>query len=156
MRPGKARQRAFTYLVLLWWIAISGVMLAALGRQWSQEAQRQREAELVFRAEQIVQALQAYRLATPEGQVPAPASLSELLSDQRAGQPLRHLRQVWPDPITGQPWGLIVQGGRITGVHSTSTRAPLAGPPGALQYLDWRFDGASVVPPIQQTVMLTP
>ncbi len=133
--------RGWTYLMLLWWVAISGVMLMALGRSWSLEAQRQREAELVFRGEQIRAALASYSKAgEPAGQYPA--TLDALLEDKRGPQLQRHLRQLWPDPVTGKAeWGMVRdESNGIRGVYSTSQRAPLGGPTGALSYADWRFE----------------
>ena len=48
------------WLLLLWWVAISGVMLTALSHAWQIESRRQREMELVFRGEQIRLAIEAY------------------------------------------------------------------------------------------------
>ena len=134
------RQRGFTYILLLWWVAISGVLLAALGQQWLMESRRQKEAELVFRGQQVGQALRGYRDATPEGQPAAPATLGELLDDRRAPKPKRHLRQPWPDPITGKPWALEIFGGRIVAVYSSSKAMPIKPPEGVERYDQWRFD----------------
>jgi type II secretory pathway pseudopilin PulG len=140
------RQRGFTYILLLWWVAISGVLLAALGQQWLMESRRQKEQELVFRGRQMGLALRAYRDATPEGQVSAPASLSELLEDKRGPKPRRHLRQLWPDPITGKPWVLERQGDRILAVHSSSKAMPIKPPEGVESYQQWWFDANVWVP----------
>ena len=51
---GMARQQGFSYLVLLLWIVIGGVLLTALSSQWLLDARREREIELVFRAEQYL------------------------------------------------------------------------------------------------------
>ena len=135
------RQRGFTYLALLWWVAISGVMLAALGSQWRMDAARQREAELVFRGEQIQAALRAYQSNTPAGQPTSPESLAELLDDRRQGPARRHLRKVWIDPVQGRPWELLLDAnGRIRGVHSGSRRKPLSAPEGVDTYREWLFD----------------
>lgn len=143
--------RGWTYLMLLWWVAIGGVMLMALGRSWGLEGQRQREAELVFRGEQIRAALASYsRAGQPAGQFPA--TLEELLEDKRGPALQRHLRKLWPDPITGQPeWGFVRdENNGIRGVYSLSARTPLGGPSGTLTYADWRFevaDKAQAEPP---------
>ena len=134
------RQRGFTYILLLWWVAISGVLLAALGQQWLVESRRQKELELEFRGRQIGLALRAYRDTTPEGQLSAPANLSELLEDKRGPKPKRHLRQLWPDPITGKPWVLERQGDRIIAVHSSSNAIAIRPPSGVETYQQWWFD----------------
>lgn len=144
MARHRRQARGFTYILLLWWVAISGVLLAALGQQWLIESRRQREAELVFRGQQIGLALAAYRAATPVGQAPAPLRLDELLEDRRGPEMLRHLRLPWPDPITGQPWVIDRVNGRIVGVHSPSKARPIKPPEGVDTYEQWRFDAAAL------------
>lgn len=138
MRTG---ERGFTYLALLWWVTLSGVMLAALGSQWRLDMTRQREAELAFRGAQIQAALAAYQNNTPPGQPRLPQALSDLLDDTRQGPPRRHLRRLWGDPVTGQPWGLLRnEAGGIRGVYSTSERRPLTAPDSVSTYREWLFD----------------
>jgi type II secretory pathway pseudopilin PulG len=136
------RQRGFTYILLLWWVAISGVLLAALGQQWLMESRRQRETELVFRGTQIGRALGSYREVTPAGKDDAPMSMDELLEDKRGPVLVRHLRQLWPDPITGKPWVVEWANGRIQGVHSASQAKPIRAGDGIERYEQWRFDGS--------------
>lgn len=138
-RMSTGRQRGFTYLMLLWWVAISGVMLAALGHRWSTEMRRQRETDLVFRGQQIKQALLSYQRQPVEAGPTLPVSLDELLEDHRGPKVVRHLRQVWADPVTGKPWGLVLAGDRIAGVYSTSNGVPLAAPEGVERYDEWKF-----------------
>lgn len=140
------KARGFTYLMLLWWVAIGSVMLAAIGQSWSIEMRRAREQELVFRGEQIRMALQHYHDAGPGDVKTYPRKLSDLLEDGRNGRPQRYLRRLWPDPITGSPdWGLIKEGEQIVGVFSPSGKVPLAPPDGVRSYRDWVFaaQGAS-------------
>jgi len=113
MRTGSARSGGFTYLWLLFVLALGGVALAALGEQESTRQQREREAELRFRGEAIAAALGRYAEATPVGHVPLPQRLDDLLADRRQPTPRRHLRQLYVDPFTGQPdWELVL--GRAT------------------------------------------
>jgi type II secretory pathway pseudopilin PulG len=138
------RQGGFTYLMLLWWVAISGVLLAALGQQWLTESRRQKEMELVFRGEQIKAAIQSYYDATPVGVKTLPTQWDELLEDRRGPRILRHLRQRWPDPITGSPrWGLIKAGPYLKGVYSLSSKTPLRADSDTQTYRDWRFTAAA-------------
>ncbi len=143
-----ARHRGFTYLMVLFWVAISGVMLMALSRTWLMDARRERDTELTYRGEQIREALSAYAaVPVSTGSSRAPERLEDLLEDRRSGQVVRHLRRVWRDPITNSlAWGLVkdAQGG-IVGVFSNSPKVPLLGPVGVLTYRDWRFEIASGV-----------
>ncbi|MEK8086076.1 hypothetical protein WNB94_06660 [Aquabacterium sp. A3] len=151
-------QRGFSYLMLLGWVALSGVLLMAASTHWRQQAQREREMEYAFRGEQIRRAISAYA-AVPlsTGQSPWPQSLNDLLADERTGQVVRHLRQVWPDPMTGQDWGLIRQGQGIRGVYSVSALTPLSAPKGVARFDEWRFEAdPPPAAPRQQTVTTAP
>ncbi|GCL62907.1 type II secretion system protein [Pseudaquabacterium pictum] len=122
-RPGRSAQRGFTYLLLLFIVAASGVAAATLGTRWQTQAQREREAELLFRGLQIRQALQQYHDQSPDGQPRRPQQLQDLLVDARGG-PVRHpLRQLYADPFTGQAdWVLLRDAdGGIVGLHSRAS-----------------------------------
>ncbi len=151
MRSGdRRRPRGFTWWGMLLVLALSGTALAALGRQWSVQLQREREAELRFRGEQIREAIGRYRAARQ----PAawPSALDDLLDDPRVGledRPRHHLRRRWTDPFTGQAdWELLPapppQTGFV-GVRSRSGAARLAtdgtpaATPGGARVSDWRF-----------------
>lgn len=135
------RSGGFTYLLLLWWVALSGVMLMALGESWTSQSQRDREAELVYRGDQIRLAIEAYA-STPvsDGVSRLPQKLEDLLEDRRTGELRRHLRQIWRDPITRRlEWGVVRDANGITGVHSLSRQQPMRAPPGVTRYDEWRF-----------------
>lgn len=123
-RSPASRCRGFTYLVLLFMIALGGATLGALGTQWQAAAQRERETELLFRGRQIAQALGRYAAATPPGQPRAPLRLDELLEDRRSDPPRHHLRRLYADPFTGRPdWQPLTDDkGRIVGLHSRATQ----------------------------------
>jgi type II secretory pathway pseudopilin PulG len=141
--------RGFALLAAL--LAVALVSLATLLplRDLAQQAQRERETELIFAGRQIRDAIASYRRASPAGQPSDPQSLDDLLSDRRFPQPRRHLRRLYPDPMTGTTdWQLIREQGRIVGVHSTSARVPikragfdadLIGFDAARQLSQWRF-----------------
>ncbi len=170
---GATEQRGFTYLMLLLWVVIAGVMLAALGTSWSLMARREREAELVWRGEQYQRALASYMRAgvalqaaasAAQAQSPValadsagasqavaqsaqappvlqgPLELKDLLEDHRSGKLVRHLRRLYPDPITGSRWGLQRSAdGRITGLYSLSDAQPLRRSLGVESYHDLVF-----------------
>ena len=122
-----ARHRGFTYLWLLFALAAGAAGLAALGERASMAVQREREAESMFRGQQIAAAIGAYRAASPGNTQQLPAALKDLLEDRRSERPLRHLRQLYSDPFTGQPdWDLLTtEDGRIAGLHSRSSALAL-------------------------------
>lgn len=117
-------QRGFSYLAVLFLVAMTAAGLAALGQAWSTAAQRERERELEFRGAEIARAIAAYARATPPGQYPV--ALEDLLDDRRGPVPRHHLRRLYADPFTGQPdWVLVpepAQPGRFSAVRSRSTQ----------------------------------
>lgn len=147
MRTGE-RSRGFSYLGLLFALALGGVALAALGERWQQATQREREAELLFRGLQIRDAIERYAAA---GGGALPASLAQLLEDTRSDPPRHWLRRLYSDPFTTQPDWLLLPApdGGIAGVASRSRQAalrrhalPVALAEGAHEPLrvgDWQF-----------------
>lgn len=119
--------RGFTYLGLLFAVAIAGVMLAATGVLWRTDGAREREVELLFKGAEIQRALESYFLSTPQEPKRFPLKLEELLEDRRGPVVRRHLRRLYPDPFTGKPDWILVRSpeGRIVGVHSSSTAKPI-------------------------------
>ena len=141
----------FSYIGVLLAVAITGIAMTAANRYWSTIVQREREAELLFRGDQIRKAIQAYYDNPPAGQEKRyPRAIDDLLRDPRYPQTRRHLRRWYEDPLTGNTDWVIVwdAGGRIKGVHSTHTGRPLktGGFPRdygafetAVTYTDWKF-----------------
>lgn len=141
------RSAGFTYLAVLFAVAILSGGLALAGEMWDTAAQREREAELLFTGNEYRVAIERYYLSGPQRQYPG--SLDELLEDPRRPGTERYLRRLYPDPITGGDWMLIrgPQGG-IVGVHSASEAKPLkvagfrprdAAFAHAERYADWEF-----------------
>jgi prepilin-type N-terminal cleavage/methylation domain-containing protein len=122
----KGQQRGFTFIGLLIVVAVSGIALAGAGVVWHMESQRERELELLFIGKQYQAAIENYYQASPAGIMQYPHSLEDLLLDKRFPVVKRHIRTLYPDPITfGKPWGLVLQQGNVIGVYSTSTMAPI-------------------------------
>ena len=120
-------QQGFTYLALLFAVALTGIALAAIGILWSTERQREREQDLLFVGNQFRTAIASYYLQSPGMVKRYPAKLDELLKDNRFLSVKRHLRQIYADPMTDSyEWGLMTapEGG-IMGVFSTSTKQPI-------------------------------
>lgn len=141
-----ARARGFTYLGLLFIVAITGAALAALGQQWQTAAQRERERELEFRGRAIVRAIESYMAADPANPGRYPSRLDDLVVDMRTVRAKHHLRQLYADPFTGQAdWVLIAPPGQpegIRGVRSRSDRPLLRrlSESGETRASDWVFE----------------
>ncbi|MDC8771007.1 type II secretion system protein [Roseateles albus] len=113
MRIGKgkpATNRGFTYLWLLFVVALGGVALASLGQRQQTVQQREREAELRFRGEAIARAIESYVRSSPGDTKALPQRLEELLEDRRSGTVRRHLRRLYLDPFTGRADWALIQG----------------------------------------------
>ncbi len=120
-------ERGFSYLVLLFAVAIAAAGLAGTGIVWHTAQQREKEAELLFIGNQYRAAIASYYLRTPGNLRRYPAALEELVKDPRFPMTVRHLRKLYRDPFTGTTeWGLIAApGGGIMGIYSKSETAPL-------------------------------
>ena len=127
-------------------VALLGAGLAAYGELASHAAQREKEAELLFRGEQYRDAIASYYKKEQR----YPKALQELLEDKRYPMPVRHLRELYRDPITGdEEWGLVeAPGGGVMGVFSRSEQEPVKtgnfSPKNqefaeTQRYADWKF-----------------
>lgn len=163
------RQRGFSLLGLLFFVAGLGVGMAALGTLWHAAAQREKERDLLFVGDQYARAIESFwSIPLPVGTPRRlPKNVAELLTDPRFPHTVRHLRRAWPDPMTGGEWGWLKgSDGGLAGVYSLSDEAPFqraqfperyAHFEAAERYRDWefRFDAdkaaqaAGAVPPGQ-------
>lgn len=141
-----AGSRGFTYVGLMFAIAVIGITLATIGVVWSTQIRREKETELLWVGNQYRMAIGLYLSAG--GQYPQ--ELSDLLEDKRFPVARRYLRKLFPDPMTGQAdWQLIpAPGNGIMGVASSSQGKPIkvagfsvrdAAFKDATCYCDWRF-----------------
>lgn len=149
------KQGGFTYVALLFVIAVIGVGLAAKGVEWERASQRDREAQLLFIGNEFRKAIALYYYRSPGPVHEFPDKLDDLLEDPRFPGTQRYLRRIYRDPMTGaQEWGLVLTpSGRIMGVHSLS-QSPVIKIDGFTEkdkdlagkgtYSDWEF---VVVPP---------
>jgi type II secretory pathway pseudopilin PulG len=114
-------------LALLLALALGGIALMAAVDVWSLTRQRAAEEELLFVGDQYRKAIQRYYMSAPAGtRRTLPATLEDLLEDDRSLVPVHHLRRLYPDPITGSTeWGALRIGDRIAGVYSLSEREPI-------------------------------
>lgn len=146
----RRRQGGFTYLAILFLVAILGVGLAAVGEVWDTAARREKERDLLQAGRELRDAIGRYYTAASGGSARYPSSLEDLLKDNRIAGIRRHMRRIPIDPMTGKAdWGTRgAPGGGIAGVHSRSEEEPLKtanfergedGFEGGKKYSEWRF-----------------
>jgi type II secretory pathway pseudopilin PulG len=145
------REAGFTYVGLIIGMAVLGLIAASTLKLGSLLQRRAAEQELLRVGATYSKALKSYAAASEQGQPRAPKALSELLRDSRFPSPLRHLRQIYADPITGRTdWGMVYDVDKISiiGVYSLSNDQPikLANFPSGLEKFerkshlsDWKF-----------------
>jgi type II secretory pathway pseudopilin PulG len=136
----RGRQAGFTYLGLIIFVTIIGLVGAATLKIGALLQRAAAEEELLDIGAAFSAALDSYAAATPQGASPYPPSLKELLKDPRVPGVRRHLRKIFVDPLTGKAeWGVVYLGDGTTGVvavHSLSTAKPLK-----IANFDSRFAG---------------
>lgn len=148
MRTGS--QQGFTYIGVLIAVSLIGLGLALAGQTWRVSVKREKEARLLFIGHQFRHAIADYYNSSPGSIKQYPASLEDLLKDNRYPGIRRYLRRIYPDPVTGtSEWGLVkAPGNGIAGVYSLSEKTPIkqgnfleedAGFEGRNSYREWRF-----------------
>lgn len=148
--PKVTNCRGFTYLALLFMIAILGTTLAAGGILWSTAQQRENEKDLLFIGSEFRNGIASYYNRTPGTIKRYPMNLSDLVRDNRHLTMVRHVRRIYVDPMTkGQDWGLVrAPDGGIMGIYSLSEAQPIKKNEmqqsnidfgKASQYSDWKF-----------------
>jgi type II secretory pathway pseudopilin PulG len=120
-------QEGFTYIGILFVVALVGTQLAVAGVIWSFAQDRQKERELLFVGEQFRTAISRYYLNPQGPQKEYPKRLDDLVRDSRYPGTVRHIRKLYADPITGKVrWKLITTPDcSIIGVYSLSEMAPI-------------------------------
>lgn len=140
----------FTYVAMLFALAIFAVGLAAIGASWSATSHREKEEELLRIGQAYEHAIAEYYLMSPGSVKTYPRSLNELVEDRRFVGTVRHVRKIYPDPFTGnEKWGIVaVPDGGIAGVYSLSEKETLRKQNIVLRdgtaisgarYSDWKF-----------------
>jgi type II secretory pathway pseudopilin PulG len=105
-------------VALLVAMSIMSVMLTVAMPVWHQLAQREKEAELIFRGQQYARAIGLFQRRAGPGALPPTL---DVLVEQR------FLRRKYKDPITGEDFLPLIAGQPIPG----STTTPGARPPGS-------------------------
>jgi competence protein ComGC len=118
-RAYQQRSGGFSYVFFILFLLILSLMIGSYIEITSKQAQRMKEDELVYVGKLYQDGLKKY---FRDHQL-YPASVDLLLCDGAAYPCRRYLRQLYPDPITGKPFKVILspQNG-IIGVSSSSNR----------------------------------
>lgn len=151
MRPiskaGAKAERGYTYVAVLIVLVVlaMGAQVATIPAKSA--LIRNDEAELLFRGQAYVAAIESYRNAI-KGDKSLPQNLEDLIEDRRAGR-RRHIRRLYDDPLRGGAWEILRNDeGRITGAASNASGTPrkkaffpegLARFASAKAYSDWAF-----------------
>lgn len=90
---GQDSQRGYAMAALLVTLAIMGILLTILMPVWRHEAQREKEAELVFRGEQYARAIALFKFKNQNIPNALPPSIDFLVEN-------RFLRKKYKDPMT--------------------------------------------------------
>lgn len=109
-RRGNRGEAGSFLVVIMVTVAISSIALGAVAQAWSVRLRRDKEEELIFRAQQYVKAILAYR-KEHGGQFPT--NLEDLFKP--GPRQLRYIRRLYKDPLARDGrWGLLylVPGGR--------------------------------------------
>jgi len=121
-------KNGFTFLAALILIVVGGIALSGASTYHRTIVKRSKEAELLFRGDQIRRAIQSFYEHPPKGRPRTyPHSMQDLMRDPRYLGIRRHLRKDYPDPMTVDgEWAFIRDSrGGIQGVYSPSQATPL-------------------------------
>jgi len=136
----RAPQSGLVLLAVLIFLLLTTLGASAMVELQRTNTQRAKEMELLFVGDQYRRAIKSYYSSVPAGKSQSlPRSLEDLLEDKRFPMPVRHLRRLYPDPMTGEADWVTVQGaGGIMGVHSRSTLSTFKKREFPIQYRDFQ------------------
>ncbi|WP_156401374.1 type II secretion system protein [Duganella sp. Root1480D1] len=146
LRP---KQLGFTYVIVMLLVAVLSVVTTRALEYASTSERREKETDLLWAGMAFRNAIEAYHKSSTGNINGYPTELEQLLYVDYLSNPIRPLRKIYRDPITGaREWGLVKDGDNIIGVYSLSPQRPikqagfdpkLAGFVNAQHYSDWKF-----------------
>lgn len=127
-KPAHHRQAGFSWLFVLFLLAVASAAGAVVAQRWADQSSREKERQLLRIGDAYAKALAEFRASSPGSDKRFPQSLEQLVLDNRFVGTRRHLRMLYADPVTGRAdWVLLRDArGDITGLHSQSERQPWA------------------------------
>ena len=121
-------QQGSILLMVLVSITLMGLIAGIAGVSWQTITQRAKETDLLWKGNQIRQAIgNYYNTSHVQGVTSGvfPSALKDLVKDPRSLEIKRYLRRLYLDPMTGKSWEVIKgPDGRIIGVRSRSNKVP--------------------------------
>jgi len=114
----RTRESGHALLIVLVMCMVMIIGTTVAMKVWSTVIQRDREDELIFRGKQYAMALYLYR----KGKGTLPNDLKLLDEKQEGGK--FYLRRQYKDPITGQDFGVVMQGPNNTPIPDEPIDAP--------------------------------
>lgn len=145
------KNSGFTLVSVLCMIVVMSIAMMGASKYWQTTVKRENEKELIFRGDQIRQAIKSYYHSSKDERNPSyPQNFQALLKDPRSLAVKRHLRKPYKDPMTENgEWGVVLdKGGKLKGIFSKSKKKPLKISgfskeytyfENAKTYSDWRF-----------------
>ena len=114
--------RGFTYLWVLFAVALVGVSLVTAASFWVSTANRQKRVQLEWAGAQFKDAIGSFYEGGPGGAKSYPRTWADLLEDRRFAVPRRHLRRIYINPFSNTPdWELVrCASGGVCGVRASS------------------------------------
>jgi len=147
--PLRPEESGFTYVIVLLLVAVLSLVATRALEYASTSERREKEVDLLWVGMAFRNAIEAYHKNSTGNINGYPTELEQLLYVDYLSDPIRPLRKIYRDPITGsKEWGLVRDGDNIIGVYSLSTQRPikqagfdpkLTGFVNAQRYSDWKF-----------------
>lgn len=118
--------QGFAYLAVLFMVAALSISMGVVASHEHTVQTREKERDWLFMGGQYQRAIASYYQQSPNGLNELPATVDDLILDKRFLAPVRHLRQAYADPLTGEDWGLVRhEDGKLSGVYSRSQQSIL-------------------------------
>jgi len=152
------RTSGFAWLMVLAMLAIASASASVVAARWADERARDREQELLRVGDLYARALAEFNASSPGGEKAYPKTLELLLEDLRFAGTHRHLRILYPNPLSGKlDWELVRDAdGGIIGIRPPQTGEPWRRTPVSLascdlpavhRYRDWVFTARPIAHP---------
>jgi competence protein ComGC len=111
------REAGFSMAALVIFLTAASILLTISVPSYVMEAKREQEKELIFRGEEYTRAIQKYQRTLNL----LPTNVDDLLSSNGT----RFLRKAYADPVSGEPWRVIILNadGTLTGSNIYPTLA---------------------------------